>query len=209
MRGQGVSEKAISEYQKRVVLDDRWLETDLVFQRHTIDIPVFNVGGWYDLFVHGNISNYQYLQQWGRDGARGNQKLVMGPFGHGQVRGDIEYVGTQGIRGDGDDELRWFDYWLKGEDNGIMDEPPVRYYMMAAARKGDFSEKNEWRTAEAWPPNNARRLRYYFADNGKLSATVPTTRKRGFRTKQVTPTTAISLHSRIKCWSSCRVSPVC
>lgn len=124
MRGQGVGDDAIAAYQKRVVLDDRWLATDLVFQRHTIDIPIFNVGGWYDLFVHGNVSNYQYLQQWGRAGARGNQKLVMGPFGHGQVRGDIEYVGTQGLRRDGDDELRWFDYWLKGEDNGIMDEPP-------------------------------------------------------------------------------------
>ena len=177
MRGQGVGEEAISAYQKRVVLDDRWLATDLVFQRHTIDIPIFNVGGWYDLFVHGNISNYQYLQQWGRDGARGNQKLLMGPFGHGQVRGDIEYVGTQGLRRDGDDELRWFDYWLKGKDNGIMDEPPVRYYMMAAARKGDFSKKNQWRTAETWPPNETKRERWYFTDKMKLSTTIPTTTK--------------------------------
>ena len=153
MRGQGLSEDAVIAYRKRVILDQRWLDTDTVFHRHNVSIPIYNVGGWYDLFSSGNISNFQYLQQWGRDGARGNQKLLMGPFGHGQVRGDLEYVGTSGLRGQGDEEKRWFDYWLKGMDNGIMDEPAVTYYQMAAARKGAFSDKNGFRETETWPPN--------------------------------------------------------
>ena len=46
--------------------------------------------------------------------------------------------------------MRWFDYWLKGKNNGIMKEPPVKYYVM-----GDVTDPqapgNEWRTAHGWP----------------------------------------------------------
>ncbi len=31
------------------------------------------------------------------------------------------------------EQVRWFDYWLKGIDNGIMKEPPIRYQIMKAA----------------------------------------------------------------------------
>lgn len=38
--------------------------------------------------------------------------------------------------------LRWYDHWLKGLDTGVLEEPPVRYWVMGA---------NEWRTGEDWP----------------------------------------------------------
>ena len=41
-----------------------------------------------------------------------------------------------------DEIIRWYDHWLKGRDTGIMDEPPVRYWVMGA---------NEWRTGQDWP----------------------------------------------------------
>lgn len=173
MRGQGVSEEGVRAYKKRVVLDERWRETDLVFHLHNVEIPIYNVGGWYDLFLNGNVSNFMYLQSWGRDGARGRQKLLVGPFGHGELSGDLEYVGEAGLRGRPDEELRWFDYWLKGIDNGIMDEPPVTYYQMAAARKGSFSGKNGYRTAETWPPRASRRVRFFLQPDGGLSPEPP------------------------------------
>jgi predicted acyl esterase len=173
MRSQGMSEEAVTAYRKRVVLDDRWLETDTIFCRHDIEIPIYNVGGWYDLFSSGNIANFQYLQAWGQEGARGNQKLMMGPFGHGQVRGDLEYPGTEGLRGRGEEELRWFDYWLKGIDNGILEEPAVSYYQMAAARIGAFSKKNGYRTSRTWPPDAPPRRYLYLAAGGRLQETPP------------------------------------
>jgi putative CocE/NonD family hydrolase len=54
------------------------------------------------------------------------------------------------------EKLRWFDYWLKGIDNGIMDEPPLRYYVMGAP------ENEAWRTAEQWPLPNEQRTAFYF-----------------------------------------------
>lgn len=58
-------------------------------------------------------------------------------------------------------------------DNGIMDEPAVTYYQMAAARKGAFSEKNGFREAETWPPNGSSRERFYLAENGRLGRQPP------------------------------------
>ncbi len=171
MRGQGVDESEIVAYQKRVVLDKRWRDTDLIFHRHNIDIPIYNAGGWYDLFGYGTVMNFKYLQEWGREGAQGNQKVMVGPIGHGPLSGDLEYpqsrLGT-------DEEIRFFDYWLRGIDNGLADEPPVKYYMMAAARKGSPSPKNGWRTADQWPPSASRRVRYYLTGDGGLSPDPPT-----------------------------------
>ena len=171
MRGQGVGEDEITAYRKRVVLDRRWLDTDLIFHRHNIDVPIYNVGGWYDLFSYGTVTNFQYLQNWGREGALGNQKLMVGPIGHGEVRGDLAYPNS---RVETNEEMRFFDYWLKGDDNGIMDEPAVKYYMMASARKGAASDKNAWMTAETWPPNGSTRTRFYLRENLGLSTVKPT-----------------------------------
>ena len=51
---------------------------------------------------------------------------------------------------------RWFDYWLKGIDNGIMDEPPIHYYLL-----GSNSEE-AWRSAESWPVQRVNRKKLYF-----------------------------------------------
>jgi predicted acyl esterase len=175
MRSQGVSADEVVAYRKRVVLDPRWEATDLVFHRDQIRVPIYNVGGWYDLFSAGNIANFRYLQEWGREGARGRQKLLMGAFGHGAIQGDLEYPGAGTLRGREGDELRWFEYWLKGIDNGIMDEPAVTYYQMAAARKGTASsaDGNHYVTAETWPPPGARPVRWYLREGKRLAPAPP------------------------------------
>jgi uncharacterized protein len=63
--------------------------------------------------------------------------------------------------------VRWFDYWLKGIDNGIMQEPPVRYYVM-----GDVTDPkapgNEWHTAMSWPVPS-RTTSFFLEPGGVLS----------------------------------------
>lgn len=167
MRAQGVPEEEIQQYKTRAVMDDRWRATDFVHRISNVDIPIYNVGGWYDIFLQGNIKNFQYLQYHGREGARGNQKLRMGPFGHGQLSGDLEYPDGGGLQGDHDEEIQWFDHWLKGVDTGIMDEPPVKYYLMASARKGAPSERMGWYFAEDWPPPHAK-MQWYLREHRQL-----------------------------------------
>ena len=138
-----------------------------------IRIPIYNVGGWYDIFNTGNVYNFTWLQNQGSKGARGNQKLYMGPFGHGPLSGDLAYPGADNMMANADQELRWWDYWLKGKDNGIIDEPPVHIVMMASAEKGAFSPKNRSMALADWPPNS-REVRFYpTADHG-LATHAPT-----------------------------------
>jgi predicted acyl esterase len=48
--------------------------------------------------------------------------------------------------------LRWYDYWLKGINTGIMDEPPVKYWVMGA---------NKWRYGNDWPLPETRWTKFY------------------------------------------------
>lgn len=78
------------------------------------------------------------------------------------------------------EELRFFDYWLKGIQNGVMDEPAVTYYTYNAP------EGEQWRTASTWPLPNEVRTPYELGD-GSLATEVPETQGRSQATVGETP----------------------
>ena len=59
-----------------------------------------------------------------------------------------------------DESLRWFDHWLKGIDNGVMDEPPIRCFIPPTG---------EWKSLDDWPPREARWTTFYLHKDGILS----------------------------------------
>jgi hypothetical protein len=63
-----------------------------------------------------------------------------------------------------DYELRWFDRWLKGIDNGVDKEPPVEIFYMGA---------NKWRKEKDWPIPGTEYKPVYLAANRGLSLTKP------------------------------------
>jgi predicted acyl esterase len=170
-RGQGIPEEVIAFNANNYADSSYWARTDIGDQRKYINIPIYSLGGWYDIFNEGNVRNFMLLQHEGAKGARGNQKLEMGPFGHGALSGDMDYPDGGSLAGS-PNEMRWWDYWLKGVDNGIMSEPPVKAYMMAGARKGNVSSKNRWMYFGDWPPAPAVTT-YYFHSDGSLSTRPP------------------------------------
>ena len=99
-------------------------------------IPVYQLAGWFDLWPHDQILWYSNLEV--------PQKLLIGPWTH--IRIDFHR---------GNEHLRWFDYWLKGIDNGIMDEAPIRYFTMGAA------PGQQWRNAWQWPLPNEQRTQFF------------------------------------------------
>ncbi len=173
LRGQGISEERIAAYKARAVLDQGWKDGDFLFHRENVSIPIYNVGGWHDIYAEGSLYNFLYLQNEGNEAARGKQKLFMGAFGHGALEGDLVYPGGGMITGDITEQLRWWDYWLKGEDNGIMDEPAVSYYMMASARKANPSPLNRVIHSNQWPPQHEN-TRFYLQANGGITTNAPT-----------------------------------
>ena len=174
-KSSGASDEVISRSAGHYPDSAFWSRTEIADNRKYIAIPMYNYGGWYDIFNEGNVRNFAYLQNHGAKGARGNQKLEMGPFGHGPLSGDMNYPNGGGIEdagGGSKAEMRWWDYWLRGIENGIMYEPPVRVYMMASARNGAASSKNRWRTFANWPPA-PRDMPYYLQPDGALLARRP------------------------------------
>ena len=169
LRGQGVPPANVPRPIHRVY-DDSFRDLDMQHYLAKIRTPTINIGGWYDIFSQGNIDCFVGLQNQGAEPARGNQKLIMGAFGHGKLAGDLKYPADAG-RYDAGLGFRWFDHWLKGEDNGVEREPAVRYYLM-----GDTMDPsapgNAWRTAETWPPPGEV-TPYYLAAGGNLSPKPP------------------------------------
>ena len=129
-------------------------------------VPALNIGGWHDAFLSGTLKNYQGMVAKGAtDIARRGQKLLIGPWHHGagmDVSGEFYFglmandaaIDLHGLH------LRWYDYWLKGIDNGIMDEAPVRIFVM-----GD----NVWRYEQEWPLARAQYVNYYLHSDGKAN----------------------------------------
>jgi hypothetical protein len=158
----------LNETFKHNVYDHFYDSNEMSLHWGKVRVPIYNWGGWYDIFSEGNIQNFAGVQSKGGNGARGNQKLMMGPWAHGQLE-EVKYPANSVVNAN-EEAARWFDYWLKGIDNGIMKEPPVKYYVM-----GDVTDPlapgNEWQTAKGWPVP-ARTTSYYLASGGKLSETV-------------------------------------
>jgi len=57
--------------------------------------------------------------------------------------------------------LRWYGYWLRGEDNGITHEGPIRIFVMG---------RNEWRTEREWPLERTGYERYYLHSSGRANS---------------------------------------
>jgi predicted acyl esterase len=166
LKGQGESQTQLDQVRGSAANSAFWNEHAMTTQRKFIRIPMYNQGAWYDIFNDGNVENFRWLQNFGAKGARGNQKLYMVPAGHGGLGGDksdVEY-NQAGATVPATEEMRWWEYWLKGVDNGIMKEPPVTLFMMASGRKGHPSAASHVFTAPNWPPANHPTAYYLSAD---------------------------------------------
>ena len=162
-------QKTITIYKGHPAYDDFWPYYNAGAKASEIHLPGMHIGGWYDIFQQGTLDNFMTRQNQGGPGAKGNQKLIMKWSSHG--RDDERNFKFNENRHDVKiSQLKeaFEDYWLKGAQNGIMDPPAVRYYVM-----GDDTDPNapgmEWRTADTWPPFATTETPYYFAANGLLS----------------------------------------
>jgi predicted acyl esterase len=175
LKGQGETQAQLDVVRGGATNTAFWNEHAMTTQRKFIHIPMYNQGAWYDIFNDGNVENFRWLQNFGSKGARGNQKLYMVPAGHGGLGGDksdVEYNQPGAIVPPAE-ELRWWDYWLKGIDNGIMKEPPVTLFMMASGRKGQPSGASHVFKSPNWPPAN-HPTPYYLTGDMHLSTRAPT-----------------------------------
>jgi uncharacterized protein len=158
--------------------DDYWKQWSIEDHYSQIEVPVFSLGAWYDIFLGGTLKNYIRLKkEAGTEAARQGQRLMIYVGGHAggwnkEKVGDVDF-GNKLPFDMTEATLRWYDSVLKGIDNGIKGEKPVRIFVMG---------KNEWREEDDWPLQRAKVTRYYLHSTkpangmeggGTLSTTAP------------------------------------
>src|SRR5438067_7610700 len=100
--------------------------------------------------------------------ARPAHKVIVGPWAHlfpytnptSTGTGDIDF-GAAALISLHEIQLRWFDHWLKGSDTGILDEPPVKVFVMG---------ENRWRDEREWPLARTRYTPFYFHSGGRANS---------------------------------------
>jgi uncharacterized protein len=143
--------------------DGYWkaINAEEVFEK--IAVPVQTSGGWFDIFSQGTLRGYVGMRtRGGSETARTKSRLLIGPWGHGpsQRTGEIDFGAYANV----DEEaiqLRWFDYWLKGIDNGLDREPPVTLYVMG---------RNEWRQENEYPLARTQYRKMHLASAGNANS---------------------------------------
>lgn len=173
----------LSEVKAHPNEDTYWNDRSLLLEPRLsmVEVPMLHYSGWYDIVSQGTIDLFKALHEGGSAGARRNQKLVVGPWDHGTSYGypsvgELHYPQNAVFDARGM-ALDWFEFWLKGRDNGIMDTPPVRAYVMGPGGSipggADPDDPgNFWRTSATWPPASTETA-YYIHNNGLLSTDPP------------------------------------
>lgn len=140
--------------------DDYWRALSIEARLNRVNVPVLGIAGWFD-DARGTIRNYVGIDTLANHPF---QRMVMDPGAHkgiDYVNGDF---GPQARLDHRALQLRWFDYWLKGIENGIESEPPLDLFIM-----GD----NKWRQEREWPLARTHYTDFYFRAGGLLDPVAP------------------------------------
>ena len=149
--------------------DDYWRAISIEEAHSEITVPAFNYGGWYDIFLGGTIRNFTGMREMGAaESARRGQRLLIGPWVHSAIGNDVageRSFGSVASSAYGIDLqgqlLRYFDHWLRDEDNGVPDDRPVTIFVMG---------ENVWREEDEWPLSRAEQVPFFIHSGGKANS---------------------------------------
>jgi hypothetical protein len=153
---------------KRTPNDAAWYRGGLWHDDHPINVPGFWFMSWYDVSVGPNLAAYNYVRKTAKPEIGKQQYAVIAPTLHCSYTRATEHT-VVGERDMGDARLDydsltygWFDYFLKGENNRVLETMPrVRYYTMGI---------NKWQTSDTWPPEGARPMTLFLSSGGKANS---------------------------------------
>lgn len=144
---------------------DYWRPGSVGDAPEKIKCPVFMIGGWRDGYMNPPLRLFEALTA--------PRKVWIGPWNHAMpdtaIPGPrIDYLHQV---------VRWLDYWCKGKETGIMDEPPVTVYMQQhqPPEPDRLETSGHWRAETGWPPPGAQEMPLYLGDNHTLANAPPPT----------------------------------
>ena len=144
--------------------DDYWARRGVRNRWQDINVPIYVVGGWYDIFARSVFEHVNAVRSMSRSQhARKHLHLLMGPWGHGISQdgkvGDLDF-GRESVINLREIQTKWFDYWLKSVKTGADTWPPYRIFVMG---------RNQWRDEQEWPLKRTRYTPYYFHSEGSAN----------------------------------------
>jgi len=153
---------------KRAPNDAAWFKGGLFHDNMNINVPGFWFMSWYDVSVGPNLAAYNFVRNHAKGEIANQQYAVIAPTLHcGYKRATENTVVGERSMGDARlnyDELTWgwFDRFLKGENNGMLEKTPrVRYFTMGI---------NKWQASDTWPPKGAQPVTFFLSSNGKANS---------------------------------------
>lgn len=149
---------------QRTPNDSAWYRGGLYHDDMVINVPGLYLMSWYDVSVGPNLALFNHVRQ---TAASKDQYAMIAPTLHCSYTRATEHT-VVGERDEGDarwdyDALTygWFDHFLKGEDNHLLDTlPHVRYYTMGL---------NKWQSTDVWPPRGAQPMSFFLTSAGKAN----------------------------------------
>ncbi|MBT6206299.1 MAG: CocE/NonD family hydrolase, partial [Rhodospirillaceae bacterium] len=147
------------QHQRR---DDYWRHGSVCENYDDIDCAVFAVGGWEDGYSNAVPRLLKHL--------KGPRKGLVGPWGH-----KYPHIGIPGPAiGWLQESLRWWDHWLKGVDNGIMDDPMYRVWMREPTVPDAMLKMTQgrWVDEAIWPSPNVGSRSWALMSDGNAPRTV-------------------------------------
>ena len=132
-----------------------------------INVPALWMMTWYDVSTGPNLAAYNFVREHAKGEAANQQYAIIAPTLHCQYKRATEHT-VVGERDMGDARLdydtityAWFDHFLKGEDNGVLEKTPkVQYYTMGL---------NKWQHSDTWPPQGAKPVTLALTSQGNAN----------------------------------------
>ena len=148
------------EWERRVEQTEPWFLTWLAHQRYDaywrhgsaregyaeIQAATMIVGGWADGYTNIALRSFPEL--------RCPRRVLIGPWSHASTETCLPGPNIELTP----ELVRWFDRWLKGNDNGVDREPPITVFAQRSTRPDPLRRevRGGWRFEPTWPPARLR-----------------------------------------------------
>jgi putative CocE/NonD family hydrolase len=159
----GADIPAYNDWVRHPTPDDYWNRISVEDEVQNIRAPALLIGGWYDYYLELMFDDFNRMVRAGGTHEARKTQILIGPWTHQSVSEfeEVDFGREAAFLDQIATLVRWYDHWLKGNDNGILDEGPVRIFVMG---------KNEWRMEKEWPLARTRYTPLYLHSNGAANS---------------------------------------
>lgn len=145
-------------------LDNEYWKRNSYDEYERVRVPTFQMTGWFDANFPGSPQNYMGMKKSGPTPESRRPQMLIGPWMHAinvsQKLAGVDY-GPQSLVDLDGLICRWFDYWLKGVQNGVDKAKPVSVFVMGV---------NKWYQEDDWPLPQTKWTKYYLGSGGKANS---------------------------------------